>query len=734
MSVRLPFIVLVALCVHGGAVAAPVPLAGIVVDQSGRAVPRARVRIVEADGTEASSGFADEAGRFALAHDTTACRVEASLTGFEPATAPCAAGAPIQITLAVAPLEASVLVSATRTEAPASQTGASATVFTAADLVRAQKPLVADLLAATPGAMVVRSGGPGTVASLFVRGGESDYNKILIDGVPLNEPGGTYYLSNLTTENLDRVEVVRGAYSSLFGSDAMGSVVQLFTRRGATRRPAVAAQIDGGTYGTLHASGNLSGAAGRADYSLGGARWRGDSRVPNSRFENTTFNANVGVPLGADATLRVVARGDRGRVGTPGQTAFGRPDLDAFFERHDSIGSVSVDQQIGRLRQRATYSIAASSQQSTDLAADPPFRAAYAGRTARFPSSDFTYDSLTRLRRRHASYQADIQLGDADAGSRHLLTLLADWDGERADVADRMFGTRTINTRGNFGVAAQQQMLWRRVSVAFGGRLERNASFGVAAVPRASIVYVARESGPSLGSTQLEASIGSGIKEPTMLESFSASPFFLGNPDLEPERSRSVEIGIRQRFARDRASVELTWFHNRYRDVITLVTTDPSTFAAQFSNVGETRARGIELGFETRPVDALRLRAGYTWLDSRIVRSERPDDALFGLGREAFRRPRHSGFVDASLAAGRLGAGLLGTFVGSFVDSDFGLFDPPLTRNPGHALWDARLSLTLTPRLTAIMNVDNLTGRDYSEPLGYQPLLRAVRAGVRLGF
>src|SRR2546428_730307 len=127
------------------------------------------------------------------------------------------------------------------------------------------RPLVADLLTETPGAMIVRSGAPGALTSLFVRGGESDYNKVLLDGVPLNEPGGTFYLSNLTTENLERVEIVRGAYSSLFGSDAMASVIQLFTRRAdpAARRPKVSAQIDGGTYHTVHANAGVSGATER---------------------------------------------------------------------------------------------------------------------------------------------------------------------------------------------------------------------------------------------------------------------------------------------------------------------------------------------------------------------------------------------------------------------------------------------------------------------------------------
>src|SRR4051812_5850727 len=527
----------------GAALAATID--GVVVDQSGRAVPRARVRIVDAGTTTSPDGvFADEAGRFSLAAPATAaCRVEAALTGFRAETVPCpVAGSEqrLRIVLKVAPIQESTTVTATRTEAPTSQVGASATIFTAEDIERRQTPLVADLLRSSQGAMVIRSGGPGSVTSLFVRGGESDYNKVLLGGVPLNEPGGNFYFNHLTTENLERVEILRGAYSSLFGSDAMASVVQLFTKRpdALSRQPRVSAQLDGGTYSTLHMSTALSGAAGRFDYSLGAARFSTDNRVPNSALANTTLSTNLGVSLGKTATLRFVGRGELEHVGTPGQTAFGRPDLDAFFDRDDTTAGATFDQQVtAKLRQRASYSIAASNQTSTNLIADPPFTATYPGRTALYPSSDFRFDNLSDLRRHHASYQADWRIGRDGSHGEHLLTMLADWDGERATLENRLASTRTAESRDNFGAAVQHQMLWARLFITLGARLEHNESFGTAAVPRATVVYVAHPASPSFGETRLKASIGTGIKEPSMLESFSLSPFARGNPDLKPERS-----------------------------------------------------------------------------------------------------------------------------------------------------------------------------------------------------
>jgi outer membrane cobalamin receptor len=709
-------------------------VAGVVVDPLGQPLPRVYVRVVDSNGAQVGATFTDESGRFDLTVTPADCRIEATLTGFQPVAVSCSSGESARVVLPIAPIRESTIVTGTLTAAPLGQVGASATVVTAEDLERRQVPLMADLLQTTPGVMVVRSGAPGSLTSLFVRGGESDYNKVLLDGVPLNEPGGSFYFNNLTTENLDRVEVLRGAYSALFGSDAMASVIQLFTKR-AGGRPSGYAAIDGGTYNTVHATAGVSGSAGSFDYGLGAARFASDNRVPNSRLENTTLSANSGVGIGRGATIHFVGRAELEHAGTPGTTAYGRPDRDAFFERHDGVASVSVDQALSeRFTHRTAYSLAISHQQSTNLIADPPYLATFGGATALFASSDFRNDSRTRLRRHYLSYQADWRLSSNASKGDARLTLLVDWNGERAEQRNLLARTQTINARDNFGAAAQQQVLWRRVFLTVGARIERNENFVTAFVPRASAVFVVHEAAGAIGQTLVKTGIGAGIKEPTLLETYSVSPFFLGNTNLDPERSRSAELGVEQRFARDRARIELTFFHNRFDDIITVVTTDPATFFGEYRNVGVSRARGVEWRAEVRPIDAIHAHGSYTYLDSKILESADPGHALFGLGNEAFRRPRHSGSVGVAVAWQRATVDVNGVFVGEFLDSDFGLFDPPLVRNPGHTVWSTRLALKLTSRLTGTLMVDNLTNQDYSEPFGYQPLLRTIRAGVRASF
>jgi outer membrane cobalamin receptor len=713
-------------------------LSGEIVDQSGRGLPRALVRIVDPSGTEIASTFSDEAGRFRVNAAPPGCRVSATLDGFAAGSAPCGSGDGIRVVLTVAPIQETVVVTPTRTAAPADQTGVSVTAFTAEDIQRRDVPIVADLLRSTPGVTVVRTGGPGAVTSLFVRGGESDYNKVLIDGVPVNEPGGTFNFSNLTTENLDRIEIVRGAYSALFGSDAMSSVVQLFTRRPAERdgRPHATVAFEGGTYDTLRGNAAVSGASGTIDYAAGVARFTTDNNVPNSRFENTTLSANVGVALSDRATIRFVGRAELERVGTPGPTAFGRPDLDAFFDRHDGLGGITFDEQVTpRFRQRASYSLAVSHQQSTNLVTDPPYTPRYGDSVAPFEFSDFTFDTRTDLRRHHASYQADWRLStDASRIGDQQLTIIGDWDGERADLVDRLAATSVPASRNNFGLSVQQQALWARTFLTVGARFEHNDSFGAAAVPRGSIAYVLRTGGTVVGSTRLRASGGLGIKEPTLLQSFSPSPYFKGNPDLEPERSRSFEVGVEQRLASDHARIDAAWFDNRFKNLISTRTTDPATFAAEYFNIGLTRARGVELSGDAAAGAGFRARGGYTFLASEIVDSTSPDNVVFQPGQWLFRRPRHSGFAGLMWIRGRLTADLTGVFIGRYVDSDFSSLVPPLVENPGHTTWDARVSWNVTPRVAATLAVDNLTDANYMEPLGYPALRRAIRVGFRAGF
>src|SRR6185295_9651246 len=186
-----------------------------------------------------------------------------------PLTFPVSCSGELNVTMGIrTTVKESVVVTATGRETLESQVGASVTVLDREEIEQRHALSIIDLLRTVPGVVAVRTGGVGNLTALFVRGGESTYNKVLIDGIPLNEPGGVFNFANLSPENIDRIEVLRGAHSALFGSDAMASVIQIFTTRPDTNRPQAHVTIDGGTYNTTHLAGGVGAKTGTVEYSL----------------------------------------------------------------------------------------------------------------------------------------------------------------------------------------------------------------------------------------------------------------------------------------------------------------------------------------------------------------------------------------------------------------------------------------------------------------------------------
>jgi vitamin B12 transporter len=712
-------------------------ISGIVVDPAGAPIPRALVRLVDESGAQRRSVLTDESGAFALDPSGCArCQVQAVLTGFEPVTVNATAGGPITIVLPVESVREHVLVSVTRTDTPAVQAGTTATVVTAEDLENRHALSASDVLRSVPALTVVRTGGIGNVTSVFVRGGESNYTKVLLDGIPLNDPGGFFDFGSLTTAHLDRVEIVRGPQSALFGSDAMAGVVQLFTPTAPPGEGPVQLRggVEGGTFSTWQGHGGLAGRPGAVNYFVEAARLETDNEQPNNAYHQSSLAANVGVAPNERTHLRFVTRISSGEVGTPGQTAFGRPDMDAFGDRRDILLGVTADLRArDRWDQRAWYRFASSRQISTNLVADPPYTPVFGNSASPFEFSDFLFELEDELDRHHVGYQSDWRLGSVDRGSgEHIVTAAAEWDHEGGTLDDKLTPEApVVASRDNFGITAQDQMLWPRVFVTLSGRIERNDSFGTSFVPRAVVAYLARVDGSRLGSTKLKASAGLGIKEPSLTQSFSPSPSFEGNPDLDPERARGIEAGIEQRAYDGRLKVELNVFFNSYRDIIATETLSFAPFRAKFFNIGRSEAHGTELIVQTSPFSGFSAVGSYTWLDSEITESTSEFSPVLREGQPLFRRPRHSGSFSASWNAGGFTVSTTGLFVGERTDSDFSALEPPLEENEAYARWDLSTGYSLGRNVTFFGVVENLFDRDYMEPLGYPVLGRAGRVGVR---
>jgi vitamin B12 transporter len=621
-----------------------------------------------------------------------------------------------------------VVVTATGREMLESQVGASITVLDREQIERRHALSTIDLLRTIPGVVAVRAGGVGNLTGVFVRGGESTYNKVLLDGMPLNEPGGAFNFASLSPENIERIEVLRGAHSALFGSDAMASVIQLFSVRPDTSRPQLNITVDGGTYNTAHLAVGAGARNGSVQYSLFGSHLRTDNREPNNESKTSTMSVNLTRMLKSGASARFLGRGEFGRAGTPGTTAFGRPDMDAYFRHRDASVLGGWNQPLGsRVTQQTSYSYIATTYRSTNLVTDPPYTPRFGDLVAAFPSSDFLYDSETELERHHFEYRAD-----AVVARNQVVTAAFAYDGERGVLTNhRSTAAPQRPSRNNTGTTVQYEASAARMSIVGGIRFENNGSFGFYVAPRVAASWLVSSGNDAMGSTRLRASVGRGIKEPLFIQSYSPSPSFMGNPNLAPERSRGFDLGFEQRFARDRAAVELTYFANHFDDLISLGPFDPVTFNAQYENIGETRASGLELVGTALVNGGLRISGGYTLLDSKVVRSI-SSSPIFAPGRELYRRPRHSGSLQASYSRGRASLALGAVFVGSHVDTDFNF--PTVMSNKGYAAWNASGEVRIAGRTAGFVTIDNLADREYMEPLGYRALGRTVRAGIRTRF
>jgi outer membrane cobalamin receptor len=631
----------------------------------------------------------------------------------------------LDVVVAAAPVREHVVVSATRGEATLSTLGVSVTVLDGEAIAAREPTDFVHLLQDVPGMAVARAGGVGLQASAFVRGGASNFARVLVDGVPINEPGGAVNFGSQLPLELDRVEVVRGAASSLYGTDALAGVIHLVTRTADPNVPlSFRAEGEGGSFSWGRFQGGASGHTGAVDWNAGLARLDTDNEQPNSAFGETAGALSVGVRLGDRSTLRIAARGETSSVGTPGPTAFVPPDLDASYEWKSLVAGATWRQTVDRASHEIHAGVAATDRLSLDPLDSGCALPEGGGRTAPFERCDFPNPGFQNdTRRLSAGYQAELQLGRAN-----LVTVGTDLEHETGEVGQRPDGLLTPS-RTNVGVYGQDRFVWGgRAFLTVGGRVEHNASFGTKAVPRVALAFRLRD---GASATTLKASAGAGIKEPDFFQSFGASSFAKGNPDLKPESSRTYDVGIEQRLAHDRLDIEATFFHHDYRDQIAYHVVDPSpdNFQATYVNLGKERARGVELSIEAAPWRRVHLGGQYSWLDGKVLVSSSDFDPVYAAGQPLLRRPRNEGSLWFRAEAGRLSLGANLVMVGERADSDFlGL---GLGQNAAYNRVDARARLRVAKGFEAFVASENLFDSQYQELLGYPALGRSVRGGVR---
>ncbi len=623
-------------------------------------------------------------------------------------------------------LKETVVVTATRTESSQTLLGNSVSVIGRDEIELRQTLTVGDLLRTVPGVHILQTGQPGSVTSLFIRGGESDYSRILVDGMPINQPGGSLEISNLGLTNVERIEVVRGPQSALYGSDAISGVIQLFSRKPPREggRPQGELRADLGNHGQGTGALSLFGGNKRFGLTTDFRHFETDNTVPNAFFRENSFASRASVSLSPSSNLSVIARTDRSRAGVPGPVLFGPPDLEENYRKRDNMVGLGWGYTMSDAwKQTVFFSHSATSLLSEDLVDSGFFIPAFGDRTAAFPSFDYPYSYLNSTRRNTLDYQSDVTV----AG--HLLAAGLDWEQERGTVGD------VRASRNNAGVYLQDQFfLGERWALTGGLRLDQNGSFGFAATPRVSVSYLLRSSQPESfwGITRPKFNAGIGIKEPNFLESYSQNPYFRGNPDLKPERTKSAEVGIEQHLSGGRIQTEVNAFYNHFLNQIDLVTVDFQTFEGRYINIGKSQAWGIEHSSRVSIFQDVHLAATYTYLNTRILRSANPTHPVLREGARLLRRPTHSGAVSGGWTRDRYRIYSSLVIVSDRADNDFyglGLLDVD-----GYTRWDLSAGCRVTEALDVYGTFQNVLDRRYQEALGYPALPFNFRAGIKVRF
>jgi vitamin B12 transporter len=711
---------------------------GTILDPSGQAVEGARVTC------EKQSVFSNAEGRFAL--PGVKCQAQVEKEGFQPRMVDLTSDQDARITLEVAGRTETVIVSANRTETTPEQAAVAANVITEQQLQARQYPMLFDMLREIPGLQIDAYGPPGALAEVFTRGADYTGTLVLLDGVPLNDPGGELHLENITSDGLERVEVVRGPESALFGAEAAAGVIQLFTKHGNPENavPHGSFTYERGSFQTDRWIANLSGGLpSRLDYMLSASEFHTVGEWPNTFSLNNTGTADIGYKISNSTQLRGVFRVYDAIAGIPGQIAYGVDDQVPNEHERDDTVSLRVDDSRGsNFRQQFTFGFHRLTDRFNDnepygeqplaalvqnVAGPPPATYFVAlvnpnnlpsvippGLTLVQSAAYFgPSDSLDLTERRTAGYQGTLSYRGG------ALVFGYDYQDQSA-VLSGLPASRTNN--GFF--ANLQQNFGRRIFLSGGVRVEHSSAFGTIWSGRGGASFLlAGQHGP-LSSTYLRLSGGRGVTEPSLLENYADAPLLdeIGNPALRPETTTTGEAGVVSEWWGRRVKTEVDLFRNSFHDLIAYV--DPT-----WENIEASWARGVETSVQARITNYLGINGAYMWLDTRITASTTPESSATGIGEPLLRRPRNSGSLSIALTPRRWSLVIGARFVGERQDDDFTF---GITRNPAYQNIFVSASYDIAKHFTPMLRVDNLVNERYEEVLGYQALSRNILGGVRI--
>jgi outer membrane cobalamin receptor len=718
---------------------------GTVLDPDGRPVPDVVVTLLGAM-TVSASTRADALGEFRFEGlDGGTYTIVANVAGFSTILADInlASGADLanDLRLKLSAVQQQVIVSASLGGALAPEIGSSATIVTSDDVEDEGVETVADALRNVPGVAINRTGQMGAVTSAFIRGGNSNYNLIMIDGIPMNDFGGGFDLAPLPTEGVQQVEVLRGPQSALYGSNAVAGAIDIVTESG-EGSPHFNFSGEGGSYDYYRLTTGGAGSTGGFGWSYNLSRVATTGPVIDDSYWNDT--SFVGLSYSRSPRRKVVAHffGDAGSVLNPGPWG---SDPDHLYP-HLGNDTTYQDQNVFGYQVSETEQVSSNFQQvsTVSLSTDRFF----------FPSPGAPeFDSFSNSLRLTANTRSEITFSPKDV-------LVAGFEYDREAFKDTFITNDDANLftmpRNTYAFFAENR--WNpgtrwfisagvRVDVIATGNIPADEDAGrplipantvTKADPRISAAFVAHQSDDGFfGITRLHSSFGTGIRAP---DGFELA--FTDNPDLKPEKNISVDAGIEQRFARDRAVLDVTYFYNGYRDQIVSLGGDFANLSTfESANLAKSRAYGIESSIKLRPIRSLEIMGEYTWLSSAIL-------ALNGslavqppleVGQPLLRRPRSSAGYNVTWTYRRLMLNSNASIRGPVLDVEpndgtFACTFKPQCLFPSGGYVDANAGFAVRlPHGTEIYGrLNNFLNQHYEESFGFPALRLNFVSGIKL--
>lgn len=608
-----------------------------------------------------------------------------------------------------------IIVTGSRSPIASANLGSSVSVISREQIELRQARYVTDLLRSVPGFAVSQVGTTGSQTQVRVRGAEANQVLVLIDGVRANDPasGDEFRWELLSTSNIERIEIVRGPQSSLWGSDAVAGVVHVITRSG-DDGPGINAFAEGGSHETVN--GGISGAVGGERWSLGFGLEHLDTEGSNIARTGTENDGSDMTTASLSSRFQPSANLDL-TLGVRAVDAWSQFDPVDFF-----VTGLPVDGDVATDSERI-YVNAGATLRTFDGRFAHHLYARYLD-TDNSNLTDGLVESSTASDRKSFTYQSDLHIGDA------LLSLAVEHEStsfkQRGEIdfgdpnQDQQMSVTSV-------IADYQGNSLGKLTWLVSARYDDNSDFQSAWSGRLSLAWSVSDA------TVLKANIGSGRKAPTFIERFGFFPAqFVGNPDLKPEESLSLDVGVDRRFLDDALEIQLAFFYQDLRDEIDGFVFDPDTFLFTAMNSdGDSTRKGVEISAVYDVTENLRLGSSYTYTDSS-------ESASSGVEMRELRRPRHSGslYGNYRFFDNRANLKIVADYAGKSTDRFFPPFPLPseIVTLDDYWLLDATIGLDLNPTTNVYLRGTNLLDEEYEQVYGYRTPGRSIYAGLRLSF